>query len=299
MIDPFARVQTAARKPDIQRIVVLAALIAAIGAVWYFARPAAIRYAARKSLGLAPRTALIRDALNGIYPALPERRGEPYPQSFWEPSPGCATWPLDPIMRYVGGRRVFAPVRHVFIDGQLERYGSVKAEFPFISAPYADRSGRLVAAYRYNAATERTRLVDAICIIRLGPDTNEIVGIVAYDARPKRAIIRGIHCGWRDEDGNGSLEFILLTEKVVKQASGVTAQTLAVFAWDADETALRALRVPSDGSLIFWTPPDGRPYVFPPTAVIDDICRELLPLPDGFGLTAPRPPTTRSSQPAP
>ena len=298
-MDRFARAQPLTYKPDILRITMIMLLVAASGVIWHFVRPAAIRLAARKSLGLAPRTALIRDALNGIYDALPELPGEQYPHSFWKPSPGCATWPLDPVMRYVGGRRAFAPARHVFVDGQLEPHGSVKAEFPFISAPYADRNGRLVAAYRYNAATERTRLVNGICIIRLGADANEIVGIVAYDARPKPAIIRGIHCGWRDEDGNGSLEFILLNEKVVMQPSGVTAQTLAVFAWDADETALRAVSVPSDGSLVFWTPPDGRPYEFPQSAVIDDICRELLPLPDGFGLQGSSPPAAQQSQPAP
>ena len=304
MIDRFARVQIATYKPDIRRIVTIAMLIGAIGAIWHFARPAAIRLAAQRSLGLPARTALIRSALNEIYPPLPEDPGEQYPQTFWKPSPGCATWPIDPTMKYNGGRRAFAPARHVFVDGRLEPYGLVKAEFPFISVPYADRSGRLVAAFRYNVAPALTGRISPICVIRLGPDTNEVVGIVVHRTLTTPSAIWQVHHGWRDEDGDGTLEFVLLGENLAKRTQFVTpTETLAVFRWDDEESALRMVRVPSDGSVVFWTPPAGRPYAFPQTAVIDDICRELLPLPDAFrfgpsGVAPPVPASTPSSQPA-
>lgn len=303
MIDRFARVQAVTYKPDIRRIAVLAVLIGAIGASWHFARPTAIRFAAQKSLGLPSRTALIRDALNGIYPALPERPGQQYPQSFWEPSPGCATWPIDPIMQYSGGRRVFVPARHVFVDGRLDQCGLVRSEWPFISAPHTDRDGRLVTVFQYNAVDSQ-RVVVASALIRLGPKTNEIVGLFAIDMRSKKPGIRQIHPGWRDEDEDGIPEFVVLEQKFASTPQARTwVETLAVARWNAAQTALQVVRVPSDGGVVFWTPPDGRPYEFPRTAVIDDICRELLPLPDGFGLVAPpvtppAPASTQSSQPA-
>lgn len=302
MIDRFARVQIATHKPDIRRIAVLAVLIAAIGVVWHFTRPAVIRYAARTSLGLAPRTPLIRDALNRIHPTPPEQRRGQYPQTFWNPPAGCATWPIDPVMQYRGGR-VFVPARHIFVDGRLDQCGLVRSEWPFVSAPHTDRNGHLVTVFRYNAVVSQ-RVVVASALIRLGPKTNEIVGLFAIDMRSKKPGIRQIHPGWRDEDDDGILEFVVLEQKFASTPQVRTySETLAVFRWNGAQTALQVVRVPSDGSVVFWTPPDGRPYEFPRTAVIDDICRELLPLPDGFGLVAPpvtppAPASTQSSQPA-
>ena len=162
MIDRFARVQAVTYKPDIRRIAVLAVLIGAIGASWHFARPTAIRFAAQKSLGLPSRTALIRDALNGIYPALPERPGQQYPQSFWEPSPGCATWPIDPIMQYSGGRRVFVPARHVFVDGRLDQCGLVRSGWGVTQA----RPRWMMSAIAQCRSSSNSRLRESSRLVR-------------------------------------------------------------------------------------------------------------------------------------
>ena len=47
--------------------------------------------------------------------------------------------------------------------------------------------------------------------------------------------------------------------------------------------------LPDDGSLLVWTPPDGKPYPFSPDECVDEVARRLLPIPDDFGLptTAP------------
>jgi hypothetical protein len=300
VIDRFARIQTATHKSDVRRIAVLAVLIAAIGSVWHLARPSAVRLAAQKNLGLMARTSLIRDALNAIYPPLPENPGEQFPQSFWGPSSGSATWPIDPTMKYNGGRRTFEPARHVFVDDRLEPYGMVKAEFPFISAPYVDRHDKLVAAFRYNPSPQLARFVQAFCVVRLGVQTNEIVAIVAHNVAPTAWATRRVHFGWRDEDGDGAPEFVLLNEKLTTRTQSVTrTETLAVFRWDEQQDALRVVRSPPDGSVLIWTPPGGRPFEFPRTATIDDVCRELLPLPDMLGKKPPLAPATPSSRPGP
>lgn len=296
MTDPFARTEPPNRAADIRRIAFLAVIIAAAGAAWHFVRPVAVYHAARSSLGIPARTALLDAAINRTRPDLAIRTSfEQYVKTYWIPPAGVATWLIDPIMKYSAGRRILVPARHVFVDGCLDQCGQASSEFPFISAPYTDRDGRLIAVFQY-AATVSQRVVIARALIRLGPKTNEIVGLFAIDTPSKPSGPRQIHSGWRDEDNDGIPDFVVLEKKFAsKPQAGAWAETLAVARWNSAQTALRLVRVPSDGSVVFWTPPDGERFEFPRTAVIDDICRDLLPLPDGFGLPGFSPPVPASA----
>jgi hypothetical protein len=128
-------------------------------------------------------------------------------------------------------------------------------------------------------------------VIRLGGEANELVGLVA--------LVRSVPAGsagaipiWRAEDEDGPLEFVFVPTSLTSAGwPNLRGEAVAVFEWTEPGGVLRPRVVPDDGSMLVWTPPDGRPYRFPADKLVDEVCRELLPVPKDLGT----PPT---SQPA-
>lgn len=172
--------------------------------------------------------------------------------------------------------------------------------YPLAPAFDRDRDGApetVCAAYMRGAQYAKTFVV-----VRLAGGTNQIAGIVRVGVAQLRR--SSVYVVWRDEDRDG-LEELVVRAAVFQPApkGGPTlgsAETLAVLAWNHPGGVLRPVQLPDDGSVIAWTPADGQPHGIPVTAVVDEVCDELLPVPEGFGAVtqpASAPVTLPATQP--
>jgi hypothetical protein len=135
-------------------------------------------------------------------------------------------------------------------------------------------------------------------VIRLGTTSNQIVWVGLVDANVwsrRRARLKPI---WRDEDGDGVAELVFVTLVInftpQRTLTCPPPQTVAVFGWDRPGGVLREQTPAADQSVISWNPPQSALEV-PVDADLEPILADLLPVPDGFGLS---PSTQPASAPA-
>jgi hypothetical protein len=132
---------------------------------------------------------------------------------------------------------------------------------------------------------------------------NEVAGIIVVDTQQWRKQSTHLWPQWRDENGNGRAELAFVAFKYGRLPSGrmgvLSQETVAVFEWSAPGGVLVPRQIPDDGSFLVWTPEDGKAYEFSPDTVVEDLCRELLPVPEDFGLpSASQPLSQPTSEPS-
>ncbi len=136
-------------------------------------------------------------------------------------------------------------------------------------------------------------------VVRLGDATNELVWIGAIAQGQPITPSSFLAPRWHDEGGGGVKALGLVEFVPVTQPDGRVdyrpSQTVAVFAWDRPGGVLRPRMLPKGGSVLTWTPPDGRPVKVAPEADLEPILNKLLPVPDGFGRVTASQPLRRQS----
>ncbi len=293
-------------------VVGLAAVLLA-SVAWHALRPYVTRGLARSSIGCDARAKLIAGAIDELYPRLRVRAlgGEPMLCSFRQGDQGGVSWLMD-WEQLPPDQAAAARGLTIVADLDLNYCGTLRSQ-AMIGDPQAlpgdwDQGGAVEVTVFATTAGERSYVFamapsyfcEYWAVVRLGGEANELVGLVA--------LVRSVSAGsvveaptWRDEDEDGTLEFVfvpvLLTSAVQTSSRG---EAVAVFEWTEPGGVLRPRVVPDDGNMLVWTPADGRPHRFPADKLVDEVCQELLPVPEGFGATpASQPASAPTSSPAP
>ncbi len=99
---------------------------------------------------------------------------------------------------------------------------------------------------------------------------------------------------WRDEDGDGTAELVLVAynPSAVSAGNQLPPRTAAVFDWTAPGGVLRPRSMPADSSVSFWAPPEGRPIPFAPDQSLDSVIDQAMAQ---FAPAATEPATTQSA----
>jgi hypothetical protein len=251
----------------------LLAVIAVVTAsgFWHAIRPAVTLALARRSVGCPGRELFLGWVLGAINPGMAENVTPAW--SFRLRRGGVA-------YLSVSGQE------SLFFDERLQRIGSVS----FFGRADPDPDGfdddgslKLVLpfmAYRTLGASAQS---SAACgIIRLRQRRAEVVGVVMGP---------GSGAIWKDADNDGVPEIVFWQSARTRP---IRLQIAASIKLDRNGVPLKDA-LPSDGSVLVWTPPDDRPVFIPDGVAATEFFQQLLPLPPTFGTFTP---TTTSSAPA-
>jgi hypothetical protein len=229
------------------RFALVAAFLAAGAIGWHIVRPWVLTAAARSSIGCEPRSQLIAHVLGSLHPE-------------YFQTPGYYLWSTC-------GKRARVVVLYAsrgsenhcfFADDSLSAIGVLRSVYLSDHPDDMDADGRIEVIAQsgvYSTGPLRS------AVVRLGPSSNELLGVATHlRQRPP-----GLWAAWRDEDGDGSVEFVLLSPPApgaVTSTQPWHVEAAAVFEWTAPGGVLRPRYMPADGSVIFWAPPGGRPVPF-------------------------------------
>jgi hypothetical protein len=292
------------------------------GVAWHGLRPYLVRALARSSVGSPVRTHLIAAAVKDLYPRFPVADSQ-YGECVWsfrDLSSGLVIWQTQPETEVLKASEQPRTARWIFADERLAYIGSVySANWPLATLPGdwdRDASPEIAMHYSPDAqafqttrtpGASSTRLLRAWSFFRPASIGNEIAGIIVVDAQQWHKRRTALRTQWRDENGDGRAELAFVVRKIGALPGGgigtLSEETVAVFEWTEPGGILRPRQIPDDGSFLVWTPEDGKPYEFSPDTVVEDLCRELLPIPDDFGWPsasqpASQPTTETATQPA-
>ena len=284
-------------------VVGLAAVLLA-SVAWHALRPYVTRSLACSSLGCEPRAKLITGAIDELYPR-PRAYvlgGEPMLRSFRQGDQGGVSWWLDwgqlrPDQAAVARGSIFVADRDVDYRGLLRSEAMMDPKA--LSADW-DQDGTVEVTLFAFAPAEPGYFCEYWAVVRLGVEANELVGLVALvRSVPAGSVVPT--CAWCDEDEDGTLEFVFARVRLASAGQPSSrGAAVAVFEWTEPGGVLRPRVVPDDGSMLVWTPPDGRPHRFPADKLVDDVCQELLPAPRDLGApAASQPASAPTSSPGP
>jgi len=177
-------------------------------------------------------------------------------------------------------------------DHGLEMMGAV-AYYVEVAAPPGDIDGDgywevVLSCDPYEFDEERR--LDHLMVLRLGENGNEIVWLGHLDRAPWAARRIRVKPLWRDDDGDGTEEFVFVTLEVVvvtrqtifgprKGTASKPPETVAVFEWSGPGGILRARRLPADSGITPWTPVDDRPLEVEQDADLEHVIRMVHPVP--------------------
>ncbi|HUU98407.1 MAG TPA: hypothetical protein VM487_21955 [Phycisphaerae bacterium] len=285
-------------------VVGLAAVLLA-SVAWHAFHPYVIRALARSSVGCEARVELIAGAIDELYPRQRVRvlGGKPMLRSYRQGDRGGVSWLMD-WGRLRPDQAAVAPGLAAVGDLDLNYCGRLRSQ-AMTGDPQAlpgdwDQDGSIEVMPFAIAAAERGYWSVYWAVVRLGGKANELVGLVAIGSSTAGGAIQATP-GWPDEHDDGTFEWVFATMPR-PSADGTTscAEAIAIFEWTEPGGVLRPRVLPDDGSMLIWTPASGRPYPFPADKLVDEVCQELLPVPEGFGAApASQPASAPTSSPAP
>ncbi len=262
---------------------VLVVLLAA-SAAWHALRPEVLRQLAIRSIGCPARSELIAAAARTSCRELPPRQ-DPGLLNLWSlrtPHGALVMWQAEYKLDHVGKSPLPARAApYVFADDRLAYRGqlvSVMVPQP-TNMPDADGDGRPeICVVNDDPRGSASPAQSYWALVRLCADGNEVTGLVAG---PGWLFVLQPECSTT----NGTRRLALMGPAV--SPSG--RETVATFEWTAPAGILRPTMLPADGSLLAWTPADGKPYRFSPDECVDDVVRRLLNSAAGSGAltTAP------------
>jgi hypothetical protein len=263
MINLLSRPAKPGWRGDCARLVLLSASLAMGAVAWHLLRPTLVTAVARSSVGCDARHRLLDESLRSV---LADR----FPQAYW--------------MRSSCGKRervinlgAFDPdhANHVFfIDDSLRAIGSVTA--PSMPGYCDDMDGDGCIEVTVTGCTQMagTSFSAAVRVSQ----TNQLLGIVECRGAGSQQSSQATFDVWRDEDGDGLMELVLVAAPVPWRTSSIqpsAIRTIAVFEWTAPGGVLRPRLMPTDGSVTFWSPPDGQPVPFPSDESIDSVIERV------------------------
>lgn len=307
MSDIFRRQPADTRHKSVRPLLVGIGFVLVASVAWHTFRPHLVRALARSSIGCSLRSDLISAAVLGLYPQFP-LGGAGYGgwlMSYRGPTSAFVMWQthVEMVVVKAAGRQ-WKDARHIIADDKLNIIGSVRSwNSPAAALPGdCDHDGKLETTIGYYPLNPDLSL-ECWGVVRLGATSNEVAGILLVDRQPWHKQNTRLQTQWHDEDADGEHELHVVTVKYGALPGGgvgfLPAETVAVFEWSASAGVLRPRDVPDDGSFIYWVPADGRPHHFSPDTLVEDVFRELLPVPDGFGVpTASQPASQLDTQPA-
>ncbi len=309
MSDIFSRRYATAPAGIIRGYVIGLACVLVASLAWHGLHARVLRGLARSSVGCDARAKLIAGAIDELYPRqrVYVSDGEPILNSYRQGNQGGVCWVISletPSCEQPTAARGVGMVADLDLNSRgLVHLRTMRWGIP---APPGDWDG--------DGAFE----VSSICIptgdafrnpstyhlywvvIRLGRESNEIVALAAvrHDV-PANTV--GPLAIWQDESGDGIANWVLVTARYSANQQELSPfERLGIFEWSEPGGVLRPRVVPDDGSMLVWTPPSGHPHRFPADKLVDDVCRELLPVPEGFGTAlASQPVSAPTSSPAP
>jgi hypothetical protein len=272
---------------------------------WHTLRPYVTRSLARSSIGCDARAKLIAGTIDELYPRLRVRAlsGKPMLCSFRHADQGGVSWLMD-WQQLPPDKAALAPGLTIVADRDLDYRGLLRSNamswLPQALPADWDQGGAVEVTLFAIPTGEPSYFCQYWAVIRLGGEANELVGLVALVGSVSAGSAGAIPI-WRAEDEDGPLEFVFVPMSLTSAGwPNLRGEAVAVFEWTAPGGVLRPRVVPDDGSMLVWTPADGRPYRFPVDKLVDDICQELLPVPEDFGATpASQPASAPASSPAP
>lgn len=277
------------RRTELRRLLALGAALACAAASWHMSRGSLIDYFARDSIGSYGGEELMKSALRRKGLVVPEER---IITAYALPRPGWVLWDAGVEFETYsdGSRREVA--RQVFVVGaKLELLGQLQVSQVYVQFPPIDldNDGRYELHTRAHCDVASIPAHEPIfykAVLRLHPGGNELIwlGIVDYRAWYSRGI--RIESNWQDEDGDGVQDLAFITVKTKPMPSGEIGfeppVTVASFKLDRPGGLLRPLKLPEDGCIIPWDPPDDAPIWLEQDADLEAVFRERLPIPDDF-----------------
>lgn len=315
----FSRRRTSSARSVVCDYVIGLACVLVASLAWHGLRAYVVRALACSSVGCEARAKLITGAIDELYPRqrVYVLGGEPVLRSYRQGNRGGVAWLVD----WAAGSGVQPPSigsQTAVADANLNWRGSLRLQrSPWRSPDLGvDRDGdgafEVAVSFQPGAFFLYNKYSGSVYwpVVRVGRESNEIVGLVVtrFDVTRAGTLLLP---GWYDEFGDGTDDWVfpgagspitaLLrgTRPSPPQRPG-SSLPVAVFKWTEPGGVLRPRVVPDDGSMLVWTPADGRPYRFPADKLVDEVCQELLPVPEGFGATpASQPASSPTSSPGP
>ena len=273
-------------------LLVLAAL-SGLSAVWYVSRPAIVRSVARSNIGCDGHTQLLAAAIAMRYPKMELERftlggglSHANVDSFGDCAQGFLTWytqdPAPPMPLLVGSvplQTLVLADQELNLLGRIQHRGWFSAE-PLLAEHGAETPAWLVSYETSQSLSGRAVLIASMALVKFDRQQPAVAGLILIHsprAHPWPS--------WTDSDGDGRYELTLDVRtygRLPSGAFGITS-TVTVASFELDEQGIpRPRQVPSDGSVLLWTPPDGQPVPVPADMPIEDSCGHLLPIPADF-----------------
>jgi hypothetical protein len=214
------------------------------------------------------------------------------------PAPGGFVWRES----VTGENGTVISSRFVIADHRFREIGSVRSPRAFwlrVGDFNGDEKPDVLCMNWHPPLRVLGRQFEVLPVIHLRGDRNRISGIVLIDWAAVAPPSTYVQVVWLDADNDGVQELVVRSVSFTKRPKGkftITAVAdVALFEWTAPDGVLKARRMPNDGTVAFWAPPDGRPYSFPADRSIDDVLNELIPNPAKL---FPPPVTQPASPPA-
>jgi hypothetical protein len=253
------------RRREVHTLLIAVLMIVAAGVLWHLIRPTVTLALARGGIPWAGRERFLGQVLQDLYPDLIGYKG--------------VAWPYLLRRGRVAIWRT-ASQQHLF-DGALRRVGSVWSYLQLLPCPDGfDDDGGLKLALPYHLPGAAGRSSAACGLIRLRQHTAVVTGVI---------VAPGISSVWKDTNNDGELEIAFWTAPPFRVTTSIKLDRSGIPIPDA---------LPTDGSVLVWTPPDGRPRPIPDRVEATEFFRQLLPLPPVLGTSTPTATTsTRSSSP--
>lgn len=318
MNDLFHRNSVDDKHREIRRLVIVSVAVLVASASWYSLRPVALTWIARTSLGCPSRAPIVAAALRGRYDTIPTdgeiNAIDPFPwtrlRTYFFPEPGWILWESVRRREPFGDGSMLDHWRTTFADHNFDFVGSIGTIQRPLVAPAQDIDGdgrrEIVLECRATPWPDaKSRNVTRWAVIRLADNHNQIAWIGLSDFllwSRKSTRLKPI---WRDEDGDGVDELVFVTVVLKRQPQGGVGfdppRTVAVFEWDRAGGVIQPRSLPSDSGIITWSPPGAEPVRVERDADIESVLADLLPVPDGFGVSPttqpPIPPAGQSDSP--
>lgn len=256
-------------REDLARLALVSALLTAGGIGWHVLRPHLIGAVARSSVGCAARSELLAHVLSGAHPG-----------QFQDAYRCWSTYGRRARLVECYSR-VGSEDKVSFADHALDPIGSVTCLHVSGYADDMDGDGRIELAAWLAAWPPRypTGVIWSAAV-RLGRQDNQVLGLLMYPQQGSPAL----RDAWRDEDGDGLVELVLLAVPIPGKTTSTQpspTQAAAVFEWTAPGGILRPRYMPADGSVTFWSPPDGQPLPLASdeslNSVLDRVLAEFSP----------------------
>ncbi|MBW7905889.1 MAG: hypothetical protein LC135_11130 [Phycisphaerae bacterium] len=264
-----------------RRALAVALCLALAAGAWRVVRPVVVDRVARESLGWSIRGQLVWEALRARYAAevydfarsLRSWRPDAL-YSYDDPSRGAAgvVWSLHESAGVWGSD----PTVAVVADGGLKVRGFVASDAAqWLDAADYDRDGRLEMIVGAHDPDAEDHEQSRIAVVRLRGGTSELLAICAF-ASPGTSR-RWLSAVWEPDPNLAGAQRLRLS--FVRRTGGTVTvdPPVAALAFTARGGVMQLIESTDPDDLRGWSPPDGKPVVFPSRQHVGELARALWP----------------------